>query len=203
MTKSTLTLRDATVATLMLAAAIGVTGVQGSDFAPFGQRLDRTGGEEGQQERTASLSGGEFEALAKMSKACLNFAVFLDGKSDYNVLFSTEELDIRDNVECVPGGYGPLPMGDGVEYYIRSESEGQRMDLSVLPGSRSLNPYNDVVCVPGGTIDNRYKDFAALHIRGFFVVLTNDFGDFSVVQLRPPANQPTDEEVETCLAEVQ
>jgi hypothetical protein len=182
------------VSALLFAVASADAAAQAGGYQPFEAQIDRS--EAGK--RTATLSVGEFEELSSLDKACLDFAVFLDGKSDYDVMWSKEDLEQRFNVGCTLETTGQLEMGPDIEYYIRSQAEDGRMDLSVYPGERSRHPYNDVACVTGESIDPRFAAYAAFRVRGFYSILTSDFGEFKVVQLRPPANPPTPEEIDAC-----
>ena len=134
---------------------------------------------------TRSIIGqkaADFKKMAKKKNIYIDLKVRLDGKTEYSVLSSQEEDDRRYNVDCRAGSYGRFPMGEGTEYYVKTDdSSGQRIDLSIFPGSRSDNPDNDVSCVP----DPKSDQSAILRIRGLYKVLTNDFGDRIVVELRP------------------
>jgi len=130
----------------------------------------------------AGMSLDQFRKLSHRKKVYVDLKIRLDGKVKYAVMTSEEEDERRYNVDCRPGAYGRLPMGEGVEYYIRNVRRGgTRIDLSIFPGVRSSNPDNDVSCVP----DRKHPGAAILRVRGIYKVLNNDFGDRLVVELRP------------------
>jgi hypothetical protein len=141
-----------------------------------------------------SLSGmklGQFKKLSEKKKVYLDLKIRLDGKVKYAVMTSEEEDERRYNVDCRAGAYGRLPMGEGVEYYIKTgKASGMRIDLSIFPGSRSTHPDNDVSCVA----DRGHPDSAILRVRGIYKVLNNDFGDRLVVELRPLRRDSLDAE---------
>ena len=104
------------------------------------------------------------QELANTKFAYLDLKILLDGTDVDAVLQSTEESDRRNDVDCQPGQFGPLPMVSGMEYYIRTSYEGKRIEATFFPGSRAVNTYNDVAC----TYDKRAKNRAVFHLRGFF-----------------------------------
>jgi hypothetical protein len=142
--------------------------------------LDKTSGP-----KTRTLVGksaGEIRAMAKKKQVYIDLKVRLDGKSKYAVMSSEEQDERRYNVDCRAGAFGRLPMGDGVEYYVRTaDTAGKRIDLSFFPGSRTVHPDNDVSCVA----DPKSQKTAILRIRGIYKILTNDYGDRLIVELRP------------------
>ena len=162
-----------------------------NDFRPIPLQIDRTVGS-ASKTSTIELNKGKLEILAKEPFVCIDLGIRLDGKSDYHVLTSTEDADRRFNVDCRPGIYGRLPMGHGVEYYVRSESPAEsKIELAIYPGERTTHIYNDVAC----TFD-KTENVSTFHIKGYFAVLTTDFPDVTVAQLRPAL--PSREEVKAC-----
>lgn len=160
-------------------------------FTKFSGNIDRTSGPK--TRKFIGKSAEDFEKLSKVPATCLDIKISLDANSKYKVLTSSEDIDKRFNVDCRPGTYGRLPMGEGVEYYVRSEGEkGKKIELSVYPGTRTTHIYNDIAC----TYDPNEKDVAILRIRGFYAVLTNTYPEVTVVQLRPVV--PARDEVKAC-----
>lgn len=129
------------------------------------------------------------QELAGTRFVYLDLKVLLDGTDADAVLQSTEEADRRTDIDCQQGRNGPLPMVDGMEYYLTTSYEGKRIDVSFYPGTRSKYIYNDVAC----TFDIRVKKLAVFHLRGFFAVLSNTYEQGVSFQLRPI--EPTPAEV--------
>ena len=152
----------------------------------FDETLDkREGADKKKKKSTRSILGfkaADFKKLSKKKNVYIDLKIRLDGKTKYSVLSSEEEEERRYNVDCRAGAYGRFPMGSGTEYYVKTgDSSGQRIDLSIFPGSRSENPDNDISCVA----DRENPKSAILRIRGIYKVLNNDFGDRLIVELRP------------------
>lgn len=182
MTKFTRMLTAALAAVAML--LLPVTGALALDtFSSTVDKREAAGGAAGKKTRTVlGLKADDFKRLAEKKVVYVDIKVLLDGKSKYAVLSSDEQDERRYNVNCQPGGYGRFPMNEGTEYYIATGDEtGKRIDLSVFPGTRSTNTDNDVSCVA----DSAHPNAAILRVRGIYRVLTNDFGDRLVVELRP------------------
>jgi hypothetical protein len=167
---------------LSFVVALSPTGAMALD--EFKSTIDkRTTTERGARTRTIiGGSANQFQTMATKKKVLVDLKVLLDGKTRYEVMSSEEQDERRYNVDCSPGAYGRLPMGDGIEYYVKTGDEsGRRIDLSIYPGSRSTYADNDISCVA----DPARPKSAVLRIRGIYRVLTNDFGDRLVVELRP------------------
>jgi len=129
------------------------------------------------------------QELAKSTFVYLDLKVLLDGSDEDAVLQSTEEADRRTSIDCQPGRYGPLPMVDGMEYYLPTSYEGKKISATFYPGTRSQYTFNDVAC----TFDTRIQKRAVFHLRGFFAVVSNTYADGVSFQLRPIA--PTPDEI--------
>lgn len=129
------------------------------------------------------------QELANTRFVYLDLKVLLDGTDEDAVLQSTEESDRRTDVDCQSGRFGPLPMVDGMEYYLTTSYEGKKIDVTFYPGNRATYTFNDVAC----TYDIRIKKRAVFHLRGFFAVVSNTFEEGVSFQLRPIA--PTPKEV--------
>ncbi len=133
------------------------------------------------------------QELASTRFVYLDLKVLLDGTDKDAVLQSTEESDRRTEVDCQQGRSGPLPMVDGMEYFLKTSYEGKNINVTFYPGSRANFIYNDVAC----TFDIRLKKRAVFHLRGFFAVLSNTYEDGVAFQLRPI--NPTPSEVQKIL----
>ena len=133
------------------------------------------------------------QELANTRFVYLDLKVLLDGTDEDAVLQSTEEADRRTPVDCQQGRFGPLPMVEGMEYYLATSYEGKRITATFYPGTRAQHTFNDVAC----TFDIRIKKRAVFHLRGFFAVVSNTYEDSVSFQLRPIA--PTGKEVEDVL----
>ncbi len=118
----------------------------------------------------------------------LDLKVYLDGNEKGAVLSSTEEANRRYDIDCRPGSYGQLTMAQGIEYYVQVPYQGKMLKLSIYPGSRIKHTFNDVSC----TYDPKHPNFAVFRIRGFYAVVTNEFPDGTLIQLRPVV--PTEKE---------
>lgn len=118
----------------------------------------------------------------------LDLKVLLDGTDADAVLQSTEEADRRTEVDCQSGRFGPLPMVDGMEYFLTTSFEGKKINATFYPGTRSKNTFNDVAC----TYDIRIKKRAVFHLRGFFAVVSNQFEEGVAFQLRPLSPTPNE-----------
>jgi len=152
----------------------------------FNSTVDkRTPTTDAQKKNTRTLldmRAADFKKLAVKKKVVVDIKVLLDGKTKYAVLQSEDGDPQRYNVDCYAGAYGRLPMGEGIEYYLQTgDVNKKKISLSVYPGSRSSNPDNDVSCVA----DAARPKSAVLRIRGIYRVMTNDFGDRLIVELRP------------------
>ncbi|MBO6550478.1 MAG: hypothetical protein JJ964_12765 [Rhizobiales bacterium] len=129
------------------------------------------------------------QELAKTRFVYLDLKVLLDGTDEDAVLQSTEEADRRTPVDCQKGRFGPLPMVEGMEYFLATSYEGKRVTATFYPGTRAQHTFNDVAC----TFDIRIKKRAVFHLRGFFAVVSNTYEDSVSFQLRPVA--PTGKEI--------
>jgi len=134
---------------------------------------------------TRSLLGskaGDFQNLAKKKLVLLDIKVVLDGKTKYQVMTRTEDDTRRYNVACRFGSWGQLPMGFGIEYFVKTGVvAGEEINLIIYPGSRSENPDNDVSCV----YDKRFPKSAILRVRGLYKVTANNYPNRTDVQFRP------------------
>lgn len=133
------------------------------------------------------------QELAGARFVYLDLKILLDGTDEDAVLQSTEEADRRSDVDCQKGRFGPLPMVDGMEYFIKTAYEGKRIEATFYPGNRATHTFNDVAC----TFDVRIKKRAVFHLRGFFAVVSNTYEESVSFQLRPIA--PTAKEIEQVL----
>ena len=128
------------------------------------------------------------QELASTRFVYLDLKVLLDGTDKDAVLQSTEESDRRTEVDCQQGRSGPLPMVDGMEYFLKTSYEGKNINVTFYPGSRANFIYNDVAC----TFDIRLKKRAVFHLRGFFAVLSNTYEEGVAFQLRPVNPTPSE-----------
>lgn len=92
------------------------------------------------------------EKLATSPLICLNLSAVMDGKTENALTRAAEEdnpdITIRTDVKCGPGMTGQLTMGPGLQYYLITKGvAGNRIDLSIFPGSRTEHVINDVACV--------------------------------------------------------
>ena len=127
-------------------------------------------------------SGGDFLGLAKKKQVYIDIKVVLDDKTKYEVMTRTEDDVRRYNVGCRFGSWGQLPMGFGIEYFIKTDDvQGEEINLVVYPGSRTEHPDNDISCV----YDKAYPKSAVLRVRGLFKVTANNYPKRTDVQLRP------------------
>ena len=129
--------------------------------------------------------GADFLALARRRQVYLDVKVILDGKKRYQVMTRTEGDMRRYNVACRFGSWGQLPMGYGIEYFIRigDGKSSREVNIVLYPGSRTDHPDNDISCV----YDRRYPKSAVLRVRGLYKVTTNEYPNRTDVQLRPIA----------------
>lgn len=134
---------------------------------------------------TRSLVGvqkGDFSGLAKKKQVYIDVKVVLDGKTKYQVMTRSEDDTRRYNVGCRFGSWGQLPMGFGIEYFIKTgDAQNEEINLIVYPGSRTEHPDNDISCV----YDKRYPKSAVLRVRGLYKVTSNNYPKRTDVQLRP------------------
>ncbi len=128
------------------------------------------------------------QELADTRFAYLDLKVLVDGTDEDAVLQSTEEADRRTEVDCQQGRFGPLPMVDGMEYFLTTSYEGKKIDVTFYPGTRAVHTFNDVAC----TFDIRIKKKAVFHLRGFFAVVSNTYEDGVAFQLRPLTPTPSE-----------
>jgi hypothetical protein len=169
-------------AAAIVAALLGVAGLPAvaaaqENFAKLSVTLDRTqGAAAAKANPTIDIS-----KLQDSGSVCIDFKVLLDGKSRFNVLTSEEGLDRRFNVDCRPGLYGRLPMGDGVEYFAQTVINSRKASFSAYPGVRTRDAFNDVSCV----FDPATPNVAIFRLRGFFTVLRSELPDQTIVELRP------------------
>lgn len=133
------------------------------------------------------------QELANTRFVYLDIKVLLDGTDEDAVLQSTEESDRRNSIDCQKGRFGPLPMVEGMEYFLSTSYEGKRVDATFYPGTRAQHTFNDVAC----TFDIRIKKRAVFHLRGFFAVVSNTFEEGVAFQLRPVS--PTAKEIDQVL----
>ncbi len=124
----------------------------------------------------------DFLGLAKKKRVYIDVQVILDGKTRYQVMTRSEGDTRRYNVGCRFGSWGQLPMGFGIEYFIKTSGAGkEEVNLVVYPGSRSEQPDNDISCV----YDKRFPKDAILRVRGLYKVTANHYPNRTDVQLRP------------------
>ena len=170
----------------MLAPGIGVKSSFAGPLELFSEDLDK-------RKATRSRSSGatrslvkkkktDFLRLAKKTQVFIDIKVVLDGKTKYQVMTRTEDDTRRYNVGCRFGSWGQLPMGFGIEYFIKTDdASGEEVNLVVYPGSRTEHPDNDISCV----FDKRYEKSAVLRVRGLFKVTVNEYPNRTDIQLRP------------------
>ncbi len=134
---------------------------------------------------TRSLVGvkkGDFKSLASKKQVLIDIKVVLDGKIKYQVMTRNEDDARRYNVGCRFGAWGQLPMGFGIEYFVKTGIVGgEEVNLILYPGSRSEHPDNDISCV----FDKRFPKSAVLHLRGLYKVTANNYPKRTDVQFRP------------------
>ncbi len=139
------------------------------------------------QQATGSMvtkTVSDFLGLAKKKQVYIDVKVVLDGKTRYQVMTRTEGDTRRYNVGCRFGSWGQLPMGFGIEYFIKTgDANKEEVNLVVYPGSRSQHPDNDISCV----YDKRFPKDAILRVRGLYKVTANHYPNRTDVQLRPIA----------------
>ncbi len=124
----------------------------------------------------------DFLGLAKKKRVYIDVKVILDGKTRYQVMTRSEGDTRRYNVGCRFGSWGQLPMGFGIEYFIKTGAASkEEVNLVVYPGSRSEHPDNDISCV----YDKRFPKDAILRVRGLYKVTANHYPNRTDVQLRP------------------
>lgn len=178
-----------------LTAAL-LSGAPGASAAPAVTtiEIDKSAGAKG---------SGDVEKLTGTGPICLNLKVKLDGKVPDALRRSAEEENpnviTRDLVPCGPAMTGQLTMGPGIEYYVVTEgAAGNRIDLSIYPGSRTQHVSNDVACVFGE--DNSTVSF---HARGLYHSIVNRYQDVDAdgkptgkavvsIQLRPVVSSQPD-----------
>jgi hypothetical protein len=147
------------------------------------------------------------EKLATAKLVCLDFKVRLDGSQPDAIRRSAEEenpsIVTRDLVPCGPAMTGQLGMGPSIEYYVVSQgAAGNRIDISIYPGSRTVHVANDVACV----FDSDGKS-ASFRARGLYTPIANRYADVDSegkptgqavlsIQLRPAA--ASREELSAC-----
>ena len=139
-----------------------------------------------EKQATRSLfkrKGDDFLALSRQKQVYLDVRVILDGKKRYQVMTRTEGDTRRYNVGCRFGSWGQLPMGYGIEYFIKigDGRNSREVNIVLYPGSRTDHPDNDISCV----YDKRYPKSAVLRVRGLYKVTTNEYPNRTDVQLRP------------------
>jgi hypothetical protein len=158
----------------------------------FTSDLDRRKPEARATRSLVAKKVGDFLALAKKKQVYIDIKVVLDGKTKYQVMTRTEDDTRRYNVGCRFGSWGQLPMGFGVEYFMRTDDvRGEEVNLVVYPGSRTEHPDNDISCV----YDKRFPKSAVLRVRGLYKVTVNNYPKRTDVQLRPISRDSlTDEE---------
>lgn len=155
--------------------------------------LDKSKGAEPVKRPAADL----VDKLAKSPLVCLDLRVKLDGQVPDTIKRSAEEANpnaaARDLVPCGPQMTGQLTMGPGIEYYLTTQgASGNRVDLSIYPGTRTEHISNDVACA----MDETGK--AYFSVRGLFRPLVNRYAEVDsgrkptgktvmAIQLRPIA----------------
>ena len=166
---------------LLISPLASTVALAQESFRSLSLEFDRTEGPTARLGTNEASERAQIMAIANESFVCLDPRIKLDGNTEYDVLQSAEDLDRRFNVDCRPGVYGRLPMGDAIEYYIKSRDDAEpRFDLMVYPGSRGKFAYNDVACAW-----QKGSEAAEFRLRGFFAVLTNEYQEAKVVELRP------------------
>lgn len=141
------------------------------------------------------------EKLGASPLICLDLSAVMDGKVEDALRRSAEEdnpnLTMRDIVPCGPGLTGQLTMGPGLEYYLVTQgAAGNRIDLSIYPGSRTLHIVNDVACVFDET-----GSAVKFRARGLYRPITNRYQELDKtnaptgksilsIQLRPTVSSP-------------
>lgn len=143
----------------------------------FALTLDRTANAE-EDDANPRFDTGK---LKDSTRYCVDLTVLLDGKTRLGVLTSEEGLNRRFNVDCRPGLFGRLPMGEGIEYFIQSDNAGKKVAFSAYPGVRTRETFNDVSCV----YDETQPRAAVFRLRGFFTVLRSELPEQTVIELRP------------------
>jgi hypothetical protein len=146
------------------------------------QALDKvnfTVDKRGAAEKAGSIAS-DLKKLGTQKIVYIDIKLLLDNNSRNAVLSSEEQDPSRTNVECQAGAYGPLPMYEGLEYYFQSDNAaGNRVAVSLYPGSRTANPDNDVSCVSDG------GNPAVVRFRGIYKVSANAEGNNLRLDLRP------------------
>lgn len=148
----------------------------------FSSDLDKRKSAGGVTRSLVAKKKADFLALAKKKQVYIDIKVVLDGKTKYQVMTRSEDDTRRYNVGCRYGSWGQLPMGFGIEYFVKTNgAQGEEVNLVVYPGSRTEHPDNDISCV----FDKRYPKSAVLRVRGLFKVTANSYPKRTDVQLRP------------------
>ncbi len=148
----------------------------------FTSDLDKRKADGGTTRSLVGVKAGDFKSLANKKQVLLDIKVVLDGKTKYQVMTRSEDDPRRYNVGCRFGAWGQLPMGFGIEYFVKTGIvDGEEVNLVIYPGSRSENPDNDISCV----FDKRFPKSAVLHVRGLYKVTANNYPKRTDVQFRP------------------
>jgi hypothetical protein len=191
-------------ASLLVLAAAGAAPAHTASAAPeaVAIEIDKSGA----GSAPAGEMAGRIDQLGKGGIVCLDLKVRLDDGSRGAVRRSSEESDPgspRELVACGPASSGPLAMGPGLEYYVVTQgSGGNRIDLSIYPGSRTAHVANDAACV----LSDDDKG-ALFRVRGLYVSRVNRYADVGedgkpngkaivAIQLRPIAGSA--EEAAAC-----
>ncbi len=165
---------------LLLAPQIGLQ--QAAALEKFTSDLDKRKGDGRTTRSLVGVKKGDFKGLASKKQVLIDIKVVLDGKTKYQVMTRSEGDTRRYNVGCRFGAWGQLPMGFGIEYFVKTGIVGgEEVNLVVYPGSRSEHPDNDISCV----FDKRFPKSAVLHLRGLFKVTANNYPNRTDVQFRP------------------
>lgn len=149
----------------------------------------------------SAATAAQVEKLATTPLICLDLSAVMDGKTENALTRAAEEdnpdLTIRTDVQCGPGKTGQLTMGPGLQYYLITQgAAGNRIDLSVFPGSRTEHIINDVACVFDET-----GSAVKFRARGLYRPITNRYQEIDAsggvtgksilsIQLRPTVSTP-------------
>ncbi len=170
----------ALTSSLLLAPHIGLQPALALE--KFTSDLDKRKAGGGTTRSLVGVKKGDFKGLAAKKQVLIDIKVVLDGKTKYQVMTRSEGDTRRYNVGCRFGAWGQLPMGFGIEYFVKTGIVGgEEVNLVVYPGSRSEHPDNDISCV----FDKRFPKSAVLHLRGLYKVTANNYPNRTDVQFRP------------------
>ncbi|MCP4933341.1 MAG: hypothetical protein GY927_03845 [bacterium] len=165
---------------LLLAPKVGLQPSLALD--KFTSDLDKRKADGSIKRSLVGIKKGDFKSLSAKRQVLIDIKVVLDGKTKYQVMTRSEGDTRRYNVGCRFGAWGQLPMGFGIEYFVKTGIVGgEEVNLVVYPGSRSEHPDNDISCV----FDKRFPKSAVLHVRGLYKVTANNYPKRTDVQFRP------------------